>query len=112
MDTSQDEQPLQQIVDVEEKEEEEELLDEDDDGAQRDDDAQKRTTEGLDQRNDGEDLDDIREVTPAQKIGLRRTTIASRNTQENQEKRPKRGARIEKMLQRFLEKREEETSVW
>ena len=68
LETSQDEQPLQQIVDVEEKEEE--LLDEDDDGAQRDDDAQKRTTEGLDQRNDGEDLDDIREVALAQKCGL------------------------------------------
>ena len=63
LETSQDEQPLQQIVDVEEKEEEE-LLDEDDD------DAQRRTTEGLDQRNDGEDLDDIREVAPAQKSGL------------------------------------------
>ena len=67
LETSQDEQPLQQIVDVEEKEEE--LLDEDDD-AQRDDDAQKRTTEGLDQRNDGEDLDDICEVTPGQESGL------------------------------------------
>ena len=61
VETSQDEQPLQQIVDVEEKEEE--LLD-------KDDDAQRRTTEGLDQRNDGEDLDDIREVAPAQKSGL------------------------------------------
>lgn len=61
VETSQDEQPLQQIVDVEEKEEE--LLD-------KDDDAQRRTTEGFDQRNDGEDLDDICEVTPGQESGL------------------------------------------
>ena len=61
LETSQDEQPLQQIVDVEEKEEE--LLD-------KDDDAQRRTTEGFDQRNDGEDLDDICEVTPGQESGL------------------------------------------
>jgi len=57
--TSQEEEMLQQIVDVED--EEEQGSDEDDDG----DDAQGRTS--LDQRNDEEDLDDIREVTVAAK---------------------------------------------
>ena len=61
--------------------------------------------------NDGEDLNDIREVTIAQRSGLRRTTTASRNIQGNQEKRLKRGARIEEMMERFLEKREEETTL-
>jgi len=67
--------------------------------------------EGLDQVNDGEDLNDIREVTIAQRSGLRRTTTASRNIQGNQEKRLKRGARIEEMMERFLEKSEEETTL-
>ena len=67
--------------------------------------------EGLDQVNDGEDLNDIRKVTIAQRSGLRRTTTASRNIQGNQEKRLKRGARIEEMMERFLEKREEETTL-
>ncbi|KAG2596516.1 hypothetical protein PVAP13_5KG167300 [Panicum virgatum] len=57
--TSQEEELLQQIVDVED--EEEQGSDEDDYG----DDAQGRTS--LDQRNDDEDLDDIREVTVAKK---------------------------------------------
>ena len=61
--------------------------------------------------NDGEDLNDIRKVTIAQRSGLRRTTTASRNIQGNQEKRLKRGARIEEMMERFLEKREEETTL-
>jgi len=61
LDTSQEEEPLQQIVDVED--EEEQGPDEDDD-----DDAERRTS--LDQRNDEEDLDDIREVTVAQNSGL------------------------------------------
>ena len=65
----------------------------------------------MDQKNDGEDLDDICEVTPTQKNGLRRATTASRNTQEKQEKMSKRGARIEEMMERLLEKREEETAL-
>jgi len=59
LDTSQEEEPLQQIVDVEDEEEQ---------GPDEDDDAQGRTS--LDQRNDEEDLDDIREVTVAQNSGL------------------------------------------
>jgi len=102
LDTSQEEEPLQQIVDVED--EEEQGPDEDDD-----DDAERRTS--LDQRNDEEDLDDIREVTVAQNSGLCRATTAPRNVQGKEAKRPKRGARIEEMMERFLEKREEETAL-
>ena len=43
--------------------------------------------------------------------GLRRATTASRNIQGKEAKRPKRGARIEEMMERFLEKREEETAL-
>ena len=56
--TSQEEEPLQQIVDVEDEEEQ---------GPDEDDDERKTS---LDQRNDEEDLDDIREVTVAQNSGL------------------------------------------
>ena len=42
---------------------------------------------------------------------LRRDTTSLRNIQGKEAKRPKRGARIGEMMERFLEKREEETAL-
>jgi hypothetical protein len=102
METPQEEQLLRQIHDVEGLGDKEirEVPDDEEDNATtgRDEDMlQRRTTKGLVERNDVEDLDDILVVTTVQRSGLRRTTTTSRNIQENEEKRPKRGARIEEI---------------
>ena len=81
--TSQEEEPLQQIVDVED--EEEQGPDEDDDG----DDAQARSS--LDQRNDEEDLDKIREVTVAKKIVDCEELLLHQETYKERKRRGLRG---------------------